>query len=292
VNNFDVRQKILECRMRKMIAQGLRQNALDSMEEALKKFQEGLDGSEKSLKFSILNISHFVELSFKYFISKINQIFIYEKPCAEKLNNTKTISFWDSINLYKNLNPNNLDIMYDKELRFIENMNWLKKIRNEIAHNEFEMDIEHTRNNLGRILAFMNQLYISEGESSLDKSLSANLKDLFNFVIDEFKRKLSFAKYDAKNEADKYYQSENQVEPDSNNFGEILRLCSSCENKTLTYRSEEDKYYCHFCNEFDEADTCFWCNEKFPRSQTIEGLGGEGTNYCSSNCLNNDMDRK
>lgn len=45
-------------------------NAMDSLEEALKKFEEGDDGDQKAYKFCVLHMAHFIELIFKHHITE------------------------------------------------------------------------------------------------------------------------------------------------------------------------------------------------------------------------------
>jgi hypothetical protein len=44
----------------------LKENAVDSFNEALTKYREGLSGNAKAFKFAILHLSHSLELLFKY----------------------------------------------------------------------------------------------------------------------------------------------------------------------------------------------------------------------------------
>ena len=47
----------------------LLENALDSLGEALSKFEEGDDGDPKAYKFAVLHMAHFIELIFKHHIT-------------------------------------------------------------------------------------------------------------------------------------------------------------------------------------------------------------------------------
>ena len=79
------------------IKYSLRDNAIDSLDEALERYQNGIDGNTKAYKYAVLSLSHFIELSFKYFISKINPILIYKKPFAEKLDSLVVFKLHNSL---------------------------------------------------------------------------------------------------------------------------------------------------------------------------------------------------
>lgn len=69
----------------------LRDNALDSLREALAKFEEGDGGDLKAYKFAVQHMSHFVELIFKHHLASIHPLLIYKDPFSRKLNADKTI---------------------------------------------------------------------------------------------------------------------------------------------------------------------------------------------------------
>lgn len=48
----------------------LLENAIDSLNEALAKYQDGLDGNEKAYKFCVQHLSHFLELVLKYYVTQ------------------------------------------------------------------------------------------------------------------------------------------------------------------------------------------------------------------------------
>jgi hypothetical protein len=62
----------------------LLENAIDSLKEALDKFKEGSDTNRRAYKFAILHYSHFLELLFKYYVSKSHPLLIYKNPFSKK----------------------------------------------------------------------------------------------------------------------------------------------------------------------------------------------------------------
>lgn len=67
-------------------------NALDSLAEALAKFEEGDAGELKAYKFAVLHMAHFIELVFKHHIAEKHPLLIYKEPFGQKLDRNKTIS--------------------------------------------------------------------------------------------------------------------------------------------------------------------------------------------------------
>jgi hypothetical protein len=54
-------------------------NALDSLAEALAKFEEGDDGEPKAYKFAVLHMAHFIELIFKHHVAEKHPLLIYKE---------------------------------------------------------------------------------------------------------------------------------------------------------------------------------------------------------------------
>lgn len=57
----------------------IKENALDSLREALIKFEEGESGNLRSFKFSIQNMAHFVELILKQYVMSIDRNLVFDK---------------------------------------------------------------------------------------------------------------------------------------------------------------------------------------------------------------------
>jgi len=125
---------------------GLLENATDSLNEALLKYQEGVDGEEKAYKFCILHFSHFLELLFKYYVYKSHPLLIYKNPFAKNLNeDSYTIGLPEAIQFLKN---------EGKEIskEFSQDLDWVKKIRNSIEHHKFSMNVMEVEETIGRLL--------------------------------------------------------------------------------------------------------------------------------------------
>lgn len=81
----------------------LQENAVDSFNEALTKYWQGLVGDHKAFKFAILHLSHSLELLFKYYVSKAHPLLIYRNPFAKDLKkDNSTIGLWDAVHFLAN----------------------------------------------------------------------------------------------------------------------------------------------------------------------------------------------
>jgi hypothetical protein len=113
----------------------LLENAVDSLAEALSKFEEGDNGEPKAYKFAVLHMAHFVELVFKHHIASKHSLLIYKDPFAAKVDRNKTITLWDAINFINNEAADTVSPTLKKDLE------WLKRLRNEIEHHKFRMEV-------------------------------------------------------------------------------------------------------------------------------------------------------
>lgn len=52
-------------------------NAIDSLNEALSKYQQGKKGDTKAYKFCIQHLSHFFELILKFYVTQSHPLLIY-----------------------------------------------------------------------------------------------------------------------------------------------------------------------------------------------------------------------
>lgn len=123
----------------------LLENAFDSLDEALRKYEEGEDFEPRAYKFAVLHFAHFLELLFKYYVSQAHPLLIYKNPFSKRIEQENTIGIWDAIQFLKNegkaVSP---ELMKDLE--------WIKKLRNSIEHFKFEMDVREVRRTLGRLI--------------------------------------------------------------------------------------------------------------------------------------------
>lgn len=129
----------------------LLENAVDSLAEALAKFKDGDNGEPKAYKFAVLHMAHFVELVFKHHIASKHALLIYKDPFAAKVDKNKTITLWDAINFINNEAADTVSPTLRKDLE------WLKRLRNEIEHHNFGWRFQRSEQRLGDCLGrFLN----------------------------------------------------------------------------------------------------------------------------------------
>ena len=121
---------------------GLLENALDSLNEALRKFQAGESGSPRAYKFAVLHFAHSLELLFKYYVTQSHPLLIYKNPFSKSIAKENTIGLWDAVQFLKNEGKGiSADLSKDLE--------WVKQLRNNIEHHKFEMNVHTVRRTLG-----------------------------------------------------------------------------------------------------------------------------------------------
>mgnify|MGYP003664343330 CR=1 FL=1 len=225
----------------------LLENAVDSLEEALKKYNEGEAGNYKSFKFSILHLSHFIELIFKHHISSQHRLLIYKNPFAQNLDESKTISFWDSVNFISHetgeIGPNT---------EFRRDLNWLKNLRNDIEHYKFEMEVDEVRETIGRIFLSLQEFLEFFTDIDLKDYVPDELSQTFKELSDEYESKLKKAKEVAESAERDAYAGYRYKEYDLVDWKRLK--CTSCENDLLIPNSDSGTgYRCTFC-ENEESD--------------------------------------
>lgn len=257
----------------------LLENALDSLAEALSKYEEGENGDAKAYKFAVLHMSHFLELIFKYHVSQIHPLLIYKEPFSAKPDRTKTITLWDAVNFINN----DSDQAFSKEFR--SDLEWLKKLRNDIEHHKFEMDVTDVRNTLGRLFRSLVEFLDEYSELDLKASIPKDTWETFKVLSDEYEFRLR----DAIKEADRI-EDANYGDPSDPGPHTVRLECPDCGNYTLVIDEASDTgFRCTLCDntESDEipasCDICgaestigeldYWENE----DGTIDGR----CYYCS-----------
>jgi DNA-directed RNA polymerase subunit RPC12/RpoP len=203
----------------------LYENALDSFNEALTRFKEGVGGNVKAYKFAIQHLSHSIELLFKSHIAQIHPLLIYKNPFTNKpLDRELTIGLWDAVQFLRNTGD---PISKDFEADLL----WLKKLRNEIEHSRFDMDVVAARSNMGRLVEAVRDFH-EHFDDDLSAFVTAENLPLFEELSDEYKRSVGEAKA-----------------------------------KARTLSEDGEVYDCEFCSErgtgamVDRAIACQYCGE-------------------------------
>lgn len=212
----------------------LLENALDSFNEALRRFQDGEKGEPRAYKFAILHFAHFVELVFKYYVTLSHPLLIYRNPFARDVHKQNTIGLWDAVQFLKNEGR-------QWEPDFEKDLEWLKKIRNSIEHYKFTMEVAEVRETLGRLTKAVLQLNDYFDELKIREHVDPENLKIFEALSDEYKAKIEAAQREAEAKSED---------------GEAEH-CYYCGNRTAG--RIEDAYECQFCGERERILECCVC---------------------------------
>ncbi|MES2939199.1 MAG: hypothetical protein V4864_16050 [Pseudomonadota bacterium] len=228
----------------------LLENALDSLAEALSKFEEGDAGEPKAYKFAVLHMAHFIELIFKHHVAEKHPLLLYKDPFSKKLDKTKTIGLWDAVNFISNEGADSISAELRKDLE------WVKDLRNQIEHHKFKMDVPEVRTTLGRLFRSVLEFLEEHSDIDVEAEIPAGTLDTFRKLADEyeFRRQEAIREADAIEEADTQDPSEPDIEP--------VRLgCPNCDNPTLVKNDQSSTgYRCLFCENEESEDIPAYCD--------------------------------
>ncbi|PKD37912.1 hypothetical protein CWO84_21910 [Methylomonas sp. Kb3] len=222
----------------------LLENALDSLGEALSKFEEGYEGEPKAYKFAVLHMAHFIELIFKHHIASKHPLLIYKDPFSKKLDKNKTIGLWECVNFINNEDSDTVS----SELR--TDLEWIKRLRNEIEHHNFTMDVGQVRNTMGRLFRSVMEFLEDQSDVDIEAKIPAQTRDTFKILSDEYEFSIRNAVRDAE-----AIEKANPIRYSSDLDTRPVRLvCPDCGHYTLALSSESGTgYRCTFC-ENEESD--------------------------------------
>lgn len=219
----------------------LLENAIDSLAEALLKYEAGEDGDAKAYKFAVLHMAHFIELIFKHHIADKHPLLIYKDPFSPKVDKNKTITLWDAINFINNESSGTISAGLRTDL------DWLKRLRNEIEHHKFTMQVPDVRTTIGRLFRSVLEFLEEHTELDIEALVPAPALATFKVLSDEYAFRLN----DALREADEYERANpfDHKDPDAR----PSRLtCDDCGNETMIQdESSSSGYKCLFCGNVD-----------------------------------------
>lgn len=221
----------------------LLENSLDSLNEALLKFQAGEEGNQRAYKFAVLNLAHALELLFKYYVTQAHPLLIYKNPFSKNITKENTIGLWDAVQFLKNEGK---DISAD----LLKDLEWVKQLRNNIEHHKFEMNVHEVRRTLGRVIRATVEFNDEHGLIDLAKSIDKLCRKTFDTLADEYKASLAAAKAEANDKAG----------------GNPTFDCTLCGERD-TCAIVDQKYECFFCENAVERVRCCQCNEAFPETE-------------------------
>ncbi|AMO94387.1 hypothetical protein CFter6_1685 [Collimonas fungivorans] len=206
----------------------LRENSIDSLNEALDKFQQGQDGNVRALKFSILFTAQFIELLLKQYLISIDPFLVYTKCFREIQKKAKTDKV-DIRQAYETLkadgfdfnalvkgDPNPHTVALDDALGFArlemcsitggelvdndfaDDISWLKQLRNNIEHFEFTLTAQEVRLCIGRIVRAAIDFCETFSLMDLADEIGKERFHTFEMLADEYTQHRTEAKAEMK----------------------------------------------------------------------------------------------
>jgi prefoldin subunit 5 len=155
-------------------------NAIDSLNEALAKYQQGQSGDVTAYKFCVLHLSHFLELVLKHYVTLAHPLLIYKNPFAKDFNDeSQTIGLQEAINFLKNEGKDLSD-------QFLKDLAWLKKLRNRIEHYKFEMEVTEVKATIGRLVRAFVEFDQAHANLELDDLIETVQYELFLELADNY----------------------------------------------------------------------------------------------------------
>ena len=222
-------------------------NAVDSLNEGLRRYENAQRNNDVSAyKFVVLHFAHFVELLLKHAVARLHPLLMYRNPASAKLAHEATIGFKEALAILRNAGVTS-------EQQLIEDLAWLKKLRNDITHYAFTMDVTEVRTTLGRIIVASNALAAAAGVEDLTKDVASDTSTTYRRLREAYEERIAAATAAARSEvgtADRAYDCD---------------LCGEAE--TAVKRSK--MFYCYFCKQGDMIQPCRECNTKQRASHMI-----------------------
>ena len=212
----------------------LLENALDSFNESLRRYNDAFAGEDGAYKFAILHFAHFVELLLKYYVELSHPLLIYKNPFSKSIQSQNTIGLWEAVQFLKNEGR-------DWDSSFIADLEWLKRLRNEIEHHKFSMDVDTVRKNLGRLTRAVLELNLETSEFDIRDHIEPGNLRVFEVLSDEYAVEIEEARKKACEAAE----------------DGVVWCCNHCGNDAAAKIGHEMQ--CQYCGEVDPIIYCCIC---------------------------------
>lgn len=244
-------------------------NAFSSFEEALIKYRDGQKIDKKYFKFCITHLSHFVELYLKHCVSTLHPLLLYVHP-YKPTKGANTITLSQAMQILKNAG-----IEITKE--FEDDIKWLKDLRNNIEHYEFEIVENKAEEYIGRIMSgilefnsehnhadILGFFHSIEDKIDIDWAYLTKLSMLYRL-------KLKRVEDTVRQAEEENYTVRNPGDPVEDKW--YIIQCEKCLHHTMIpNKRSKTGWKCEFCGEeepnpYEAESDCTICGMRWPLSE-------------------------
>ncbi|HEJ9125026.1 TPA: hypothetical protein SML70_005024 [Serratia marcescens] len=267
-------------------------NAIDSLNEALLKYELGLRGEARAHKFVLLHFCHFMELTLKAYLWDKNENLIYSKVYKEIKKEAKkralgifnTFELLESESYDFSRTVQNVDDPYtitmDDAIEFIysegelddelvQDIKAIKKIRNNIEHYAFEMDTKQIRLTIGRLMRGFYEFTDYVGLGDLNDAVHKQNIKIFEMLADEYESKLQEAHADVREAHSEAFRGVRFKEYNLVDWN--CYICDSCGEETMIpNHNSPTGYECTHCGATDSGNIeveCDVCSTSWPKDE-------------------------
>lgn len=276
----------------------IKSNAIDSFNESLAKYEQGQAGDIKSFKFAITHLAHSIELVLKMYLQTLDEFLIFSK-CFKEVGKRAKSDGIDLLSAFSALKADRFDfekivqgdacphtVTVEQALSvamcevcqitgnkfvdqdFIDDINWMKDLRNSIEHYEFDFTPKEVRLCIGRLIRGIAEFADVFSLFDLESEVGKERFHVFEVLADEYSHLLAEANQtvvEAKRELFSGVRPKHQMFIEWNIYD-----CPSCGNSTMIPNSDSSTgYRCTFegCGneESDEIEAdCDICGVPWP----------------------------
>ncbi len=220
----------------------LLQNAADSLEESLRRYESSASGDDAAIKHAVLYLGHFIELYLKHCVSKQHELLLFKNPSSDKVRteDAETITMDTAICILKNCG-----LSLPKPL--LDDITKIRKKRNAIMHYKVSINPDEFLELVGKLVA------------DLSVWDSASIKAGINTLVAPDKWKII-----AQNVTDLEAKLQAAMEC-AGKFNEQSRIdvnttCSDCGYETAyIHPDDESEIKCGYCDATHFAHECSSC---------------------------------
>lgn len=253
----------------------IKSNAIDSFDEALAKYEQGQAGDTKSFKFAITHLAHCIELVLKMYLQTLDEFLVFSKCFKEVAKRAKSDGI-DLLSAFTALKGEGFDfeslvkghpcphtVTVEQALSvamcevckitgnkfvdqdFIDDINWMKDLRNSIEHFEFDFTPKEVRLCIGRLIRGLAEFADIFSLFDLESEVGKERFHVFEVLVEEYSHLLAEANQtvaDAKRELFSGVRPKHQMFIEWNVYD-----CPSCGNSTMIPNNDSSTgYRCTF----------------------------------------------